>query len=135
MDTICLSAAVCDFKPRHSHAHKVKKSSLGDHETLTLDRNPDILAAIGQTKRRDQILVGFAAETTDLEAEAQRKLIHKNLDLIIANRIDIPGSGFAGPSNQVMLLDCHGRQESWPSLAKTEVAMRIFDWIIAFSAP
>lgn len=135
MDIICLSAAVCDFRPRHSHAHKVKKSSLGDHETLTLDPTPDILATIGQSKSSDQILVGFAAETTDLESEAQRKLIHKNLDLIIANRIDIPGSGFAGPTNQVMVLDRHGRQESWPTLAKTEVAMRIFDWIDAFASP
>ncbi len=134
MDIICLSAAVCDFRPRQSHAQKIKKNVLGDQETLIFDRNPDILTDIGKTKRHDQTLVGFAAETTDLEAEAQRKLIHKNLDLVVANRVDLPGSGFAVPTNRVMVLDRHSRQESWPPLAKTEVAMRIFDWIIAFAS-
>lgn len=133
MDIICLCAAVCDFKPRRSHSCKVKKSDLGDHETIILERNPDILEEIGHNKRPGQTLIGFAAETSNLAHEAKRKLDQKSLDVIVANRIDIPGSGFAAATNQVLILDRNGRMESWPALPKTEVAMRLFDWVVSFA--
>jgi len=128
-DIACCTAAVCDFRPlppASGAAHKLKKR---DNQPLRIDlaANPDILRRLGGSKREGQILIGFAAETDDLMDQARMKLHEKNLDLIVANRLNVPGSGFESPTNTVAVLDRAGRVEQWPELPKTEVAWRIWD--------
>ncbi len=130
MDIVCLTAAVCDFAPEEYCTHKVKKLSLNDTFALPMRRNPDILAEFGKQKSANQLLIGFAAETSDIFPEASRKLRDKNLDIILGNRIDTPASGFGSPLNQVVVLDRSGRSEIWPVLPKPEIATRLFDWIV-----
>lgn len=129
VDIVCLTAAVCDFAPEEYSTHKIKKRALGTTQSLTMLQTPDILADIGRQKKADQILIGFAAETSDPTAEAKRKLSQKNLDLIVANRVDLTNGGFGSPYNQVSVLDRFGRFESWPVLPKPGIALRIFDWV------
>lgn len=133
MDIICLTAAVSDYRPVSVQQNKAKKSSLGDRVTLELEQNPDILADIGKTRKDSQYVIGFAAETDDILSHAQRKLHEKHLDLIVANFVARPDSGFGSATNQVHVLSRCGRRESWPVLAKTEVAMRIIEWILDHS--
>lgn len=133
MDFACLTAAVSDFSPRPFGDRKFKKDrdlAGAEAPTLSLALNPDILASLGQAKAARQRLIGFAAETDDLEGNAQAKLVRKNLDLIVANRVDLPDQGFAVPTNAVFVLDRTGRQEAWPILPKTEIAWRIWDRVL-----
>jgi phosphopantothenoylcysteine decarboxylase/phosphopantothenate--cysteine ligase len=126
-DIGCFTAAVADFRPPACPTGKYKKS--GEPLSLTFESNADILATLSNEKKSWQHTIGFAAESQDLESNARNKLERKNLDLIVANPIDEPGAGFASPTNRVVVMDRHGRQESWPKLPKTEVAWRIWDWI------
>jgi len=131
-DLACCTAAVCDFRPlAHENidpARKLKKRDLASSDlVLRLVANPDILRALGEHKRDDQILIGFAAETDDLLGQARLKLNEKNLDLIVANLVGVPGSGFDTGTNTVAVLDRTGRMEQWPELPKTEVAWRVWD--------
>lgn len=132
-DLGCCTAAVCDFRPvppEGGVSVKVKKRSAGEAcLRMDLEANPDILRSLGQSKRADQVLIGFAAETSDLEGQARLKLAEKNLDLLIANRVDQAGSGFQSATNAVLVLDRSGRMEHWPVLPKTEVAWRIWDFL------
>lgn len=133
MDFGCLTAAVSDFSPQPFGDRKFKKDrdlDGAEAPTLPLVLNPDVLAALGAVKRPDQRLIGFAAETGDLEENAKAKLGRKNLDLIVANRVDLPDQGFAVPTNAAYVLDRTGRQESWPVLPKTEIAWRIWDRVL-----
>lgn len=131
MDVACCTAAVADFRPVPFGDAKFKKGS-GDGEGITVafEPNPDILRALGETKREGQRLIGFAAETGDPKAEAERKLASKRLDLIASNDVSRPGSGFATPTNAVFVLDAAGRRETWPQLPKTEVAWRLWDHLL-----
>jgi len=129
-DIACCTAAVCDFRPippTTGTAHKLKKRDLGADLALGLEANPDILRTLGARKRDAQLLIGFAAETDDMLAQARLKLEEKRLDLIVANRLGVPGSGFDSATNTVAILDRLGRVEQWPELPKTEVAWRIWD--------
>jgi phosphopantothenoylcysteine decarboxylase/phosphopantothenate--cysteine ligase len=126
-DIGCFTAAVADFRPPSCPTGKYKKSTTP--LSLTFEPNADILANVSSAKMPGQQTIGFAAESESVEENAAQKLAKKNLDLIIANRIDEPGSGFASPTNRVLVMDRHGRKESWPQLPKTEVAWRIWDWI------
>jgi phosphopantothenoylcysteine decarboxylase/phosphopantothenate--cysteine ligase len=128
----CCTAAVADFRPEPYGPGKFKKEAGGLAVTFT--PNPDILADMGRRRAPGQRLCGFAAEAADLEAQARGKLRRKNLDLIIANDVTAPGCGFAAPTNGVLALDAQGRLERWPVLPKTEVAWRIWDWMLALSA-
>jgi len=122
------AAAVADFRPRHPLEHKLKKAEGGF--SLELERTPDILAELGRRRAPGQTLVGFAAETEPhLLGWARRKLEAKGLDLVVANRVNLTGSGFQAEHNQVAVLDRHGRAEQWPLLPKEEVAERIWDWV------
>ena len=123
---VVMTAAVADYRPHAPRPRKLKKSA----ETLALDleRNPDILAGLARRKGR-RILVGFAAETHDLVAEARRKLRTKRLDLIVANDVTTPGAGFGSDQNAVHLLDPSGLDEVVQLTAKEEVATRILDWV------
>jgi len=98
-DIFISAAAVGDYRPGETATHKIKKQ--GSSLTLTLNENPDILAEIGALKRRP-MLVGFAAETDNLEKYARAKLARKNLDLIAANRVD-NGAGFDCADNELLL--------------------------------
>lgn len=129
-DIGCCTAAVCDFRPippESGTAHKLKKRDLGQNLAIGLEPNPDILRSLGASKRDGQILIGFAAETDDMLAQARLKLEEKRLDVIVANRLGVPGCGFDSPTNTVTVLDRMGRVEQWPELPKTEVAWRIWD--------
>jgi phosphopantothenoylcysteine decarboxylase/phosphopantothenate--cysteine ligase len=102
-----LTAAVADFRPKHISCQKIKKD--GGCAPIELEANPDILAWLGSTKRAGEILVGFAMETENLEANARAKLEKKNCDLLVANNLFTEGAGFAGDTNVVTLLDRKGQ--------------------------
>ena len=129
MDMGCCTAAVADFRPVPYGDTKFKKAS-GEPLTVAFEPNPDILRALGEAKREGQRLIGFAAETGELKAEAARKLESKRLDLIAANDISRQGSGFCSGTNRMFVLDAQGRRETWPQLDKTEVAWRLWDHLL-----
>ena len=87
---------------------------------------PDIIATIGQSKRTNQVVIGFAAETQNTVEEARRKLAAKHLDAIVANDVTESGAGFEVDTNRVTWIT-HDGAEAWPLLSKREVAARIFD--------
>ena len=127
-DIVVMAAAVADYRPQAFSSNKIKKTT--DHLTLPLEQNPDIAQALGKRKNSGQITVGFAAETDDLLENAQKKLIKKNCDLIVANDVLAEGAGFEGDTNIVTLLDQSGRREQLPLLSKREVADRILDRVV-----
>ncbi len=127
MDIIVMAAAVSDYRPRERAAHKIKKRDEGLQ--VTLERTPDILAGLGRRKRPGQTLVGFAAETEQLIANAKEKLRRKNLDLIVANDLTEPGSGFASDTNRVKIIYRNGRIESLRCMDKADVAAELWDLI------
>ena len=129
MDTGGFTAAVADFSPTPYTGGKLKKEDTRDGLHIDFTPNPDILYTAGQRKKQGQRLIGFAAEAGDLLPAAQGKLTRKNLDLIVANRIDQEGTGFAGSTNSVLLLDPSGASRELTHLPKTEIAWRIWDWI------
>ncbi len=131
-DVIIKAAAVADYRPRERAGDKLKK--VGDEMVVTLVKNPDILRELGAAKRPGQLLVGFAAETVDLEKNATVKLREKNLDMIVANDVSAPGAGFGVDTNIVRLLYRDGTKEELPLLAKEEVASAILDRIVALRA-
>jgi phosphopantothenoylcysteine decarboxylase/phosphopantothenate--cysteine ligase len=124
---IIMAAAVSDFRPKEPSDRKVKKE--GASLAITLERTEDILQGLGDA-REGQILVGFAAETDDLIRNAGEKLKKKNLDLIIANTIGLPGRGFASDINEAVLMERGGNISELPRMTKTELATRIMDTII-----
>jgi phosphopantothenoylcysteine decarboxylase/phosphopantothenate--cysteine ligase len=131
MRAVVMSAAVSDQRPAEVSAQKVKKRE-GD-ESLRLVRTPDVLASLGQRfdgAASRPVLVGFAAETEDVEANAAGKLQRKKLDLIVANDVSAQGAGFAGDANRVLLL---GRDGSRAEIEgpKLRVAHAIWDRIAA----
>lgn len=103
-DILVMAAAVADFKPVSSADQKIKKSADNDEMTIKLTKTADILKRVAQLKRPGQLTVGFAAETQNLLDNAQKKLISKQLDLLIANDVSKPGVGFNGDTNQVTIL-------------------------------
>jgi len=121
---LLMAAAVSDYRPRRAAPGKIKKSAA--EMVLTLERNPDILAEAGKQKGH-RILVGFAAETENLLRNARRKLEEKNLDLIVANDVTLPGAGFEVDTNIVKFLDRSPKVEKLPLMTKEELADRILD--------
>jgi len=121
------SAAVADYRPAERALQKIKK---GEDELLQLSlvKNPDILAEVGKVKK-DQLVIGFAAETHELEAHALRKLQSKDLDLIVANDVTCPQAGFDVDTNLVRLFYRNGKTEKWPLLSKAEVAERLLECV------
>ncbi len=121
-DALLMVAAVGDYRPESLASHKLKRGA--QLAQLQLRLNPDILKEIGPLKKA-QVVVGFAAETRNLVAEARRKLKEKNLDLIVANMVNRPDSGFAVDTNEVTFIHREGRAEKLPLLSKEEVAERL----------
>lgn len=128
-DVTIKAAAVADYRPKERAGDKLKKR--GEEMVIELVKNPDILRELGERKRAGQLLVGFAAETADLEANATIKLTEKNLDLIVANDVSASGAGFNVDTNIVRLLFRDGAKEELPLLPKDQVAAVILDRIVA----
>ncbi|MDF1590007.1 MAG: bifunctional phosphopantothenoylcysteine decarboxylase/phosphopantothenate--cysteine ligase CoaBC [Desulfobacterales bacterium] len=124
MDVIIKAAAVSDYRPIEIAANKIKKDK--DELRLTLTKNQDILRALGRMKKK-QVLVGFAAETEDLKKNAEKKLIEKNCDIIVANLVGHSHSGFGSDTNQVTLFFKDGRVESLDTMEKESVARILLD--------
>jgi phosphopantothenoylcysteine decarboxylase/phosphopantothenate--cysteine ligase len=124
-DIIIKAAAVADFRPSTRGEQKVKK---GSSETMMveLQRNPDILAELGE-KKGSRILIGFAAETEELLNNAREKLTKKNLDMIVANDVTQEGAGFDGDTNIVRFLSADGSVEELPEMSKARVAETLLD--------
>lgn len=120
------SAAVADFTPVAASPGKLKKEKLGKAWALEMTRTPDILAWLGQHKRPDQFLVGFALETDDAEENARRKLETKRCDLVVLNRAGAPDSGFGGDRNTITLVTPDGNT-AFPAAGKAECARQILD--------
>jgi len=123
-DIVIKTAAVADFRPKFVAQDKVKKD-VADL-SIPLERNPDILAELGQHKGH-RVLVGFAAETQDLLTNAAQKVRNKRLDFIVANDISDPSIGFASDANRVHILDAAGQIEELPTMAKAHIADYILD--------
>ncbi|HXK10460.1 MAG TPA: bifunctional phosphopantothenoylcysteine decarboxylase/phosphopantothenate--cysteine ligase CoaBC [Vicinamibacteria bacterium] len=125
---VVAAAAVADYRPAAKRGSKLKKS--GRRLTLELVRTPDILKQLGKARSR-RLLVGFAAETEDLLRHAAKKLAAKNLDLVVANDVTVPGAGFESLTNAVWLLRRDGSRSEVPLVAKRQVAERILDEVVA----
>jgi phosphopantothenoylcysteine decarboxylase/phosphopantothenate--cysteine ligase len=128
---VVAAAAVSDFRPAEASPSKMKKDS--GPMRLDLVRTPDVLQGLGEAKGA-RVLVGFAAETEDLVANAQKKLEAKNLDLVVANDVTAEGAGFGSDTNAVILLKRDGSRVDVPVASKREVAERILDEVRALRA-
>lgn len=133
-DILIKTAAVCDMRPRHYSAHKVKKESLT--QIVEFEPVPDILKILSARKTSVQTVVGFAAETEDVEKHALAKLTAKNLDLIVANQVgrDGPENAFGAETNRVLLLGRDGTRQEYGPAPKFDVARWLVASILAFHA-
>ncbi len=125
-NALIMAAAVADYQPKSAAKAKIKKES--PSLTLELVRTPDILTEV----KGNFLKVGFAAESEDIVANARQKLEKKQLDLIAANDITAPDSGFGADTNKVTLISRDGKVESLPLMSKREVADRILDKVVEF---
>jgi len=126
-DLLFKAAAVSDYRPRKRSMEKIKKND--KNPCLELIRNPDILKEAGRQKTK-QIIIGFAAETNDIEQYAKEKMDDKNLDFILANDISKPFTGFGTDTNQGILFTRKGEVIDIPVLSKKEFAHRLFDEVM-----
>jgi phosphopantothenoylcysteine decarboxylase/phosphopantothenate--cysteine ligase len=124
---VIMAAAVSDYRPMVMSEKKLKKSEFS--LSLELERTKDILEEIGKNKG-DRILIGFAAETEELIANAKKKLIEKNLDFIVINDVTKPGAGFGADTNQVKIIYSSGEVKDLPLMPKEEVSQFILDDVI-----
>ena len=133
-DIVIKAAAVADFKPRSVADQKIKKIHPEDGMTIVMDQNPDILKTLGGMKKQ-QFLVGFAAETQNLLENAANKVKKKNLDMIVANDVSLKGAGFNTDTNIVKFLYPDGTVEALEILSKDEVASILLDRVMAKRKP
>ena len=130
-DIAILAAAVADYRPEVEFTEKIKKESQANTAmSLALTENPDIAAALGQNKRPEQLLVGFALETNDEEQHALSKLTRKNMDWIVLNSLQDKGAGFGCDTNKVTLYSRTGAKKDVPLQSKEDVAKAILDSIL-----
>ncbi|MEY2191282.1 bifunctional phosphopantothenoylcysteine decarboxylase/phosphopantothenate--cysteine ligase CoaBC [Neobacillus sp. BF23-41] len=125
-DVVIKTAAVADYRPKIAYDHKVKKQA-GD-SSIELERTKDILLELGKRKK-NQVLVGFAAETENVEEYARKKLNAKNADMIVANNVKAEGAGFGTDTNIVTLFKRSGSNIDLPIMSKSDVAKRIIEEI------
>jgi phosphopantothenoylcysteine decarboxylase/phosphopantothenate--cysteine ligase len=129
--TVC-AAAVADFAPSEIHKEKIKKENIKKWN-LELTLNPDILSELGRIKRKDQVLVGFALETSSPLENGQKKLKEKNADLIIVNQAIQKGKPvFGSDYNECTVLDTTGKTFSYQSLTKEELAEQLTELFIRY---
>lgn len=126
-DVAVMAAAVSDYRPTVQANQKIKKES---HDVLRIDltQNPDILYGLGQ-KKKNQFLVGFAAETNDVIEHGKSKLKRKNLDMLVANDVAMPGAGFNVPTNIATLIYKDGSMEQFPKMSKEKLGHLIIEKI------
>ncbi|EUJ24632.1 phosphopantothenoylcysteine decarboxylase/phosphopantothenate--cysteine ligase [Listeria grandensis FSL F6-0971] len=129
-DIFVMSAAVADYTPKVIHEHKIKKQP-GDF-AVEMVRTKDILAEIGQHKRAEQVVIGFAAETQNVKENALKKLHAKNADMIVANNVAQIGAGFGVDTNQVTFYGQEDSERVFPMLSKQEVAREIIEQAARF---
>ena len=129
-DIIIKVAAVADYKPVDPADNKIKKKDHGKNIAISLIENPDIIKLIGAKKTKEQFLVGFAAETNDLEKNALLKIKKKNLDMIAANLVGSSDSGFKADTNKVKLFSRDGSSLDIPLMEKSKLANILLDHII-----
>ena len=127
-DVIIQAAAVSDYRPAEQKNKKIKKAS-GENLILELTENPDIARAVGEKKKPGQTLVGFAAETDNVQKNAKSKLTKKNLEMIVANDVTKPGAGFNVDTNIAALITADGIEEQ-PLQTKRQLAEKILDRIL-----
>jgi phosphopantothenoylcysteine decarboxylase/phosphopantothenate--cysteine ligase len=130
-DAVVMAAAVADFRPVAPRDDKIKKE--GGPPRLELEPTEDILSGLGK-RREHQVLVGFAAETGDVLAEGRRKLSEKNLDLLVANRVGSPGTGFGSETNEAAILSREDADEALRGWTKAELARAVCDRLAALLA-
>jgi len=127
-DIVISAAAVADFRPKEVFAGKIKKEK-DENPFIKLERTPDILYELGK-KKGDKILVGFAAETENLAANALKKLKEKRLDLIIANDISVKEAGFGSDKNRARMINSKGTTRKLSLMPKIDMAEKILDEIL-----
>ena len=127
-DISVLSAAVADYKPAQKADQKIKKKD----ETLTIElvKTKDIAAELGKLKRNGQLIVGFALETENEKAHAEKKLTSKNFDLIVLNSLNDKGAGFGHDTNKITIIDSTKKSKEFNLKSKKEVARDIVTTII-----
>ena len=124
-DITILTAAVSDWHVTNTKSKKIKKDNSEKSPTLSLAENPDILSYIGKLgKNRPKLVIGFAAESENLIKNAKSKLLNKNADWIIANKIENANNVFGGDYNKISIVQ-NSKTDTWPELSKTEVARRL----------
>ncbi len=128
-DVIIMAAAVADFRPVDVAQRKIKKAD--GTPQIVLERTVDILAELGQKKKQGQVLVGFAAETNDLAANAQSKLERKGADFIVANDVSAPDVGFAHDTNAVTIYGADGSTTQVSLRGKDEIARAVFNTVVS----
>ena len=124
------TAAVADFSPNPFGPDKFKKSAVGERMSIDFLPNPDILANLASKAAPHQRLLGFAAETGNLAEQVHEKLRRKQVHLLAGNLVGQPDSGFGSQTNSMFVLDHAGREESWPTMSKADVAWRLLDWLL-----
>lgn len=127
-DGAVMAAAVADYRPAQTASEKIKREE-GDAPVISLEKNPDIAAELGATKRPGQILVGFALETNHEEQNAIDKIRRKRLDAIVLNSLRDKGAGFGTDTNKITIYTAGGEATSYGLKPKTEVAADIVDFI------
>jgi phosphopantothenoylcysteine decarboxylase/phosphopantothenate--cysteine ligase len=124
-DVVLMAAAVADFRPRQPVPGKLPKSE--GVPALELEATPDILAGVAHARGPGQVLVGFAAETTDLVERATTKLRAKGLDLVVANDVSAPDAGFDTDTNRAVVIEADGRVTDVPLVDKRALAATVLD--------
>jgi len=132
-DVLLMAAAVADFRPAKVQEHKIKKGAQRAEDlTIELDRNPDVLLAVQEMRRRTvrpMVTVGFAAETKDIVVQGQEKMRQKGLDFIAINDVSATDAGFGVDTNRIILLSQDGREEKLPLQSKSAIAEKIIETV------
>lgn len=128
VDVIIKAAAVADYRPVMRQSNKIKKGDAAP--SIPLERNPDILTEASTSSARPKVVVGFAAETHNLEAYAKKKLHEKRLDLLVANDVTQEGAGFGCQTNIATIFDATGHAQALPCMTKEALANRILDRVL-----
>lgn len=125
-DIAIMCAAVADYAPAEPQTQKIKRTT--QQLTLCLKPNPDIAATLGEVKRPNQLLIGFALESENEETNASDKLIRKNLNYIILNSLADKGACFGGDNNKITIIDREGNKTPYPMMSKQQVAKEILNY-------
>ncbi|HSW67131.1 MAG TPA: bifunctional phosphopantothenoylcysteine decarboxylase/phosphopantothenate--cysteine ligase CoaBC [Bacteroidales bacterium] len=130
-DIVIMAAAVADYTPVSALPGKIKKKD--QPISITLQPTKDILAELGRTKKKHQLLVGFALEAEDESNNAKSKLKNKNADIIVLNSLNDEGAGFGFETNKITIFDCHGNAQEFGLKSKNQVAVDLADYIWNFT--